>query len=437
MKKAVGHLSALLKAILFIGFSIQIVLGLVWMCFHFVQVQPLGEPEGLLYPLLLRIFGGMPQFLYLLQLGFAWFAARALLGPILGQGIFWQSWQVLALITLPFAMQCHMALLPYSFVCSFLFLEVSFCREAINGGENVRLVELAGAAACWLALALLLPEYGWLGGFPPALTVLLRIPVFIRQFRKMVYCVLIIAAFGGMIAGMSNLADPLEKQGRTFWFSLAHRTAWPTVWHDFHVWPEEMQGIVEPVVWDTTYNSGNMERLLRPAIENAVGAEQAESYYRQMASIAWQLHGPVIVRQMFWDALVYTLPQVMLPLQLEGMGYDTYSGRNYEVMLGRQPRLTSYYVRYSCWWFKMALGATASLTVLGLASKERVSGWKVSGFLIMCVLSAGAVTAYYVMRGAGMSDYKCTIAVSAAWTVWSLYTLSERNRGQEKAGKDA
>ena len=432
MRKAVGHLSALLKGILFIGFSIQIVLGSVWMCFHFTQVQAFGEPEGFLYPLLLRIFGNMPQLLYILQLCFAWFAARVLLGPVLGRGVFWRSWQMLALITIPFAMQCHMALLPYSFVSSFLFLEVSFCRECMNNEHGVRLTELARGAACWLVLALLLPEYGWLGGIPLALTVLLRFPVLKGQLKRMVYCVLLIAAFGGMIAGVGRLAGHGEEQEKSFWFSLAHRMTWPTIWNDADRWPAELREIAESVLWDATFSPGNMERLLRPAIENAVGTEQAESYYRQMALISWQIHSPVIVRQMGGDALVYVLPQVMLPLQLEGRGYDSYSGRNYEAMLGRQPKLASHYVRYSCWWFKVALGATVLLTVLYLASKKRVYERRTLGFPIMCAISAGAVTAYYVMRGAGMSDYKCTIAVSMLWAIWMLCCVGQEPQDEEE-----
>lgn len=328
-----------------------------------------------------------------------------------------------------------MALLPYSFVCSFLFLEVSFCRECMSDDQGLRPAHLARGAVCWLALALLLPEYGWLGGVPLALTVLLRLPMLKRQLKQMAYCVLIVAAFGGLIAGVSRLAGDGEEQERTFWFSLAHRMAWPTIWNDAIRWPAELREIAEPVLLDVTYSSGNMEKFLRPAIENAVGAKQAESYYRQMAFISWQVHSPVILRQMGGDALVYLLPQVMLPLQLEGKGYDSYSGRNYEVMMGRQPKLTSYYVRYSCWWFKVALGATVFLAVLRMASKERIFERGALGFLAMCAISVGAVTMYYVMRGSGMSDYKRTIAMSAAWTVWSLYALAERNRDREERVK--
>ena len=168
MKKAAGYLITLLKSMLFIGFSIQIIFGLVWMCFNFTHVQEFGVPEGILYPLLLRIFGSVPQILYLLQLCLAWFCTRELIKPIVRLRTIWQNWYVLVLLTLPFSMQCHLALLPYSFVCSLLFLEVSFCRNAMAAEQGISCMELTKGAACWLILALLLPEYKWLGGIPLA-----------------------------------------------------------------------------------------------------------------------------------------------------------------------------------------------------------------------------------------------------------------------------
>lgn len=423
MKKTAGYLITLIKGILFIGFSIQIIFGLFWMCFNFMHVQAFGEPEGILYPLLLRIFGGAPQVLYLLQLGLAWFCIGELLKPIVSRNTFRQNWYVFVLLTLPFSMQCHLALLPYSFVCSLLFLEVSFCRNAVSVEQGISCVELAKGAVCWLILSLLLPEYKWLGGILPALTVLLRAPALVKELRRMTYCLLIIAAFWGMVASLGRLSDIPGEQENSLWFSLAHRIAWSTLWYDKDGWPDELEAAAEPVLWETTHNQENMKRLLKPAVENAVGAKQADIYYRQMAALAWHMHSSVIVRQMGLDAFVYVLPQVILPFQLEGGGYDSFSGRNYEIMLGKYFRLTKYYVNYSCWWFSVAFLAALLLAVLRAAVGEKSIDQRRPGFLIICALSAGAVSVYYIMRGAGMSDYKCTLAVSAAWTVWMLYCM--------------
>ena len=49
MKKAAGHISVILKGILCIGFSIQIVFGIVWMCFNFAHLQAFQQDSGILY----------------------------------------------------------------------------------------------------------------------------------------------------------------------------------------------------------------------------------------------------------------------------------------------------------------------------------------------------------------------------------------------------
>lgn len=424
MKKALGHLCALLKGILFIGFSIQIVLGLIWMCFHFAGVQKFGAPEGFLYPMLLKCFGSVPQVLYLLQLGLAGYAGNLILKPFGKQGVFWQSWQVLALLTLPVAMQCHLALLPYSFVSSLLFLEVYFCRGAMRERDDVDVTELAKGACCHLALSLLLPEYVWLGGIPLMLVVLLRLPALVKRMRKLTYCILLLAAIVGIAAGTDSLIRSEEDYRGSFWFSMASRIAWPTISNDSQDWSDELEAVVKPVYWEITYSPGNMERLLRPVVEDAVGEEQAQVFYREMVERAWPLQWPKIIRQMGWDVLTLVLPQAVLQMQLIGRGYDSYSGRNYEIMLEGWPMLTKYYVDYSCWWFIVMLGTAAMLAVFRLLAGERLYSQRALALPAVCALSAGVITLYYTMRGAGIADYKSTLALSSVWTVGALQIYS-------------
>lgn len=427
MKKAVGSIEILFKEILFAGFSIRIVFGLVWMCLHFVRIQDFGVPDGFLYPALLRLFHGAPRLLLLLQLALACYAGNELLRPICRPGFLWRVWYVLALLTFPMAMQCHMALLPYSFVSSLLFLETAYLRKALNGSQEPDIKELVKGAVCWLALALLLPEYGWLGGILPGLVVLLCLPGLRKKFRRLAYCVLIIAAFGGMIAGVHLLNRSEENAGGSFWFSLACRTTWPTIWNDAALWPAELRAVTDPVLAEVSRRPGNMERLLRPAMEEGFGEEQAARYYRLMARQAWRDRKPMIVRQAGWDALVYVLPQVMLPVQLTGEGYDSFSGRNYEIMWKDSPLLTKYYIRYSGRWFVVSLAVTALLTIAGAVSGEIRISRKTLAFLAVCAVWAGSIVFYYILRGAGISDYKCTAAVSAMWTVWALFCMSPRD----------
>ena len=56
-RKRTATLIAVLKRILFIGFSVQIILGLIWMGGNFAHVQDFPEPEANLYNALLGVFG--------------------------------------------------------------------------------------------------------------------------------------------------------------------------------------------------------------------------------------------------------------------------------------------------------------------------------------------------------------------------------------------
>lgn len=438
MKKAAEGLCILLKGILFIGFSIQIVLGLAWMCVNFIEVQEFGQPQGFLYPLLLGVLGKVPQILYLLQLGLAGFAAYLLLKPVFPTGRLWRVWFVLAFMSLPMAMQCHLALLPYSFVSSLLILEFICCREAMTKEGGFGLQAIAGAGVCWIGLTLLLSEYGWLGLLPLAFALLVRLPRLCRSLRRLAYSVLLLAALGGIVTGMVSLTKRAEDYERTFWFSMASRMTWPTIWEDSSGWSQELLELVpEGVRWKTTYIPSNMERILQPTLETAVGREKAQEYYREMAEKSFRLHKTWIVRRIGWDVLIYATPQAVLQEQLKGTGYDSYSGRNYEIMAMKHPVLTKHYVDYSCWWFSAALGgAVLFLAALKAAGRKLIKKGDVL-LLAAYLVPAGGILLYYAMRGSGTADYKCTLALSTMWTVPALFCMAKNKAVDEKGCMEA
>ena len=49
VKKTAPYLDMVLRGILFMGFSVQIVLGICWICGNFGQVQGFGEPDSRLH----------------------------------------------------------------------------------------------------------------------------------------------------------------------------------------------------------------------------------------------------------------------------------------------------------------------------------------------------------------------------------------------------
>lgn len=428
MKKAAVRLCVLLRSILFIGFSIQILFGLAWLCTNFTEVQTFAPARGLLYPLLLRLFGGIPQILYLLQLGAAFTAGYILIKPNGRSRQFWRIWYVLAFMTFPMALQCHLALLPHSFVSSLILLELGFCRRIFDREDSVSVPEFARAVACWLGLALLLPEYAWLGMIPPILTVLLHLRKLCKHMRQLAYCIILMAAFGGMIAGLRSLTAPEGTEGsqNTFWFSMASRTAWPKLGEYQIFWSEELRAIVGNVVWDIGNSMDKMEGAFKPVLEQTVGEEKAQEYYREMTEVAWHYNKEQIVKQIVWDLFTYAAPSSVLQLQLSGRSYATVSGRNYEIMGMNHPRLTKYYVAYSCWWFFVALGATGLLALSGHMAGEWLFSIRKLAFPAVVVICSEVLVCFYIVQGAGIVDYKYTIAVASLWSLPALTAMGRR-----------
>ncbi len=426
MKKTSEKICILSKGILIVGFSVQIVLGLLWLILNFTKVRQAESCTGFLYPLFLKAFSQTPQILYALQLSLACYAAYVFLKPLLPVERYKKVWFISAFLSFPMAMQCHLALLPHSFIFSLFLLEYGMCRDFAKGEKERRLPYLAAAGFCWIGMALLLEEYRWLGIFPIVCTVLFNVGKLRKDIRMFVCGILIFAAVSGIAFTVSGLAYSQKESGRSFWFSMAYRMTWPTIWQDHDGWNKELLDILpEDKIWDTGTEPERMESVLRRELEGAVGSDNADACYREMALYSWRIRKSRIARQMLWDLLIYAMPQGVLRLQLEGVGYDSYSGRNYGIMSMERPLLTRYYVDYSCWWFAVSIAVTAVFLVFWKISGRKLFGnVNLSGLAAYAVPTC-AVLVCYVMRGAGIADYRLTVAISAAWCVPALFCLGK------------
>lgn len=438
MKKAAGHISVILRGILFIGFSIQIVLGLIWMCFNFACLQEFQQTSGILYEGLRHVTGEHYQILYVLQLGLGYYAAHRFLQRLRPVKRMWDIWGCLALLTFPMALQCHLAVSPCSLVSSLFLLELSAAVDAVRerGGSIVR--ELVRGGIFWLLLALLMPEYFILGAAPLVLALLFRLPVLLKRLYGLGLAVIVLAAFGGMIVGINTLAG--EKgylPDRTdIAFSLFGRMAWPTLWPDSQSWPEEVQAVVGDDAWTASQYPDNMQSVLRPIMEGNFDDAQAVKYYLEMAAYSWGRHTPLIIRQIGGDFLGYAFTPLILPMQLRGEAYASYSGRNYEYMFMHSPVLTKYYVNYSCWWFGVMLAVTVLLSLMKLWGRSRRISRQGVMAVLLCLLWAGITTALYTLRGAGVMDYKCTVAVNLLWLIWAVRMIGKDDAAQSGEGGD-
>lgn len=422
MKKAAGSVLEIIKGILFIGFGIQIILGIVWMCFNFTRLQEFSVSGGPLYQGIRALTGNAFVLLYGVQLVLAGAVGYVFTGRCHGGNRFFRIWGSLCLLTLPMAMQCHLAISPYSLSGSLFLLELFFAVGALREKGSV-LSDVAKECACWMALTLILPEYLLLGLLPVLLTVLLKLPALLRNLRCLGGIVLLTAAFGGMIAGIQELSGLEERPFSrvNIAFCLFSRTGWPTIWHDaMACWADdEIPGVSVEMLQDMSNRAEDFRRVLKPLAEEAFTEDEAVAFFLQKASVGWILRPGQVIKQCGWDALCYMFSPMCLPVQLTGWGGASYSGRNYELMLQRTPRLTGAYMRYGCRWFTAALPLSILAALAGRLAVGRSASdagrWKIWS---LCMLSAAALAVLYTMRGAGMTDYKCTIAAICLWVAW-------------------
>lgn len=432
MKKIAAELAVILKGILFTGFSIQTIMGIVWMCFNFIHLQDFGEPEGILYPVLRNALGGAYPLLYLGQLCVAFFAAHFFLQGLYPAKGFLSVWRDFVLLTFPLALQCHLALSPYSLVSSFVLVEASLAIRLCRDRETFSVRLFAAEGLCWLMLTLLLPEYLALGGVLFLLTGAVgAVRMFRRHQKQSLGGLLVVcAACLGIVLGCVSLSERWENPFRReeLAVSLFSRFAWQNMWNDMGQWPPEVPEALGGQTAEVSRYADNVRLIMKPVMDENFEAERKVQYYLRMAEIGWRMHSSVVIRQIGWDALGYGVTPLILPLQLEGRAYDAYSGRNYELMMSHTPILTSRYVRYSCWWFGCMLAVAALLWIAGRSAGRKAERRSGTAGVLLCIFTLGWIVVWYTMRGAGLMDYKCTVAVNLFWVAAAL-TVMRRGMG--------
>ena len=425
MKKIAGYVSELIKTILFIGFSIQIILGIIWMCFNFSHAQLFSVSGGPLYIPVEKVGKAVYSLLYLLQLAVAALADYYFVRLWWGNRRLLNIWGALCLLTSPLVLQCHLAVSPFSLVCSLLLLELTFSIHYIRRSEW-ELSALCSACGCWLMLSLLRPEYLLLGALPILFAVVFKVFARQKSKKKLLRGALVLVAFWGIVWGTLSLSGQESVYSRkNIAFCTFSRAVWPTLWQDSLVlWqPEEVPGLTVEILQQAAEQVEDLRIVVKPMIEEALTEEEAIDFYYLKASGCWILRKKSLLLRCIKDFAGYLLPPVFLSVQLDGRGGETYSGRNYEMMISAHPKWTKEYVSYGCWWFTTALVLTCILAVnlLMMGRMREIPFVPLGLFVILgCVLALA-----YTFRGAGMLDYKCTAVVMVLWQSLPLATMGK------------
>lgn len=465
MRRFRRQIRGCISGLLFIGMSVQIVLGLAWMLANFTGFQEFGDSYGLvemsksflcdeytgiLYPVLIMLARGVAGILpvsyysalYFVQLMVAVYASHRFLwavratdrpevrkdvglpgqSPVCGGArLFWDIWGTLCLMTIPIAMQCHLAVLPNSLTLSCYLVMMSYVLESAGRPVEFRARSLVKMMPLWLAASLLMPEYRFLAVVPVAcLFGYTCFELWRVQKKQILYNAVVFAAFVGIILAVGSLTQVPGSQGKmrnTMSAAAVSRFVWPWFLDNYDFWPEEIRDIM--TIEDAREISWYADRVrtqFGPLVEKATGLERAGQLYRQMAKTCFEIHTKEIAGAMLYDTAAYTFSPVFLGESLRGRGGYSFSGRNYEIMKAAAPGLTRSYVRYGSWWFLIGI-------VLGAAGfAVRSPGNKLDrlGPVVLLVVSCMAMTAFYTLSGAGIMDYKNTLFVVILWYAWMM-----------------
>lgn len=460
-------ISAVMGRILILGFGVQILFGVIWAFCHLGYYQEFPDSDflasvaktlvcdeytGILYPLLIRICQGItkaapiPYFsvLYILQLCVAGLATWHFLGGMKafrkGSPLY-RTLAMLSVLTLPVAMQCHMAVLPVSLASSVFLLQAGvFLRawpeplKAVNisaDEEQVGTVRtLTKLGILGLMEGLLLPEYRFFGAILTAFYAIMAIagsdPELDSDLDKKGFRILkialVTAVFLGMGATLSNWFTQEGAYGRmqnSVEAAAFRRFAWDDFGEFYSQWPQELRDALtqEEIAIGNVFPI-EKERILGAKVDAVYGREKAREIYGKAQAAAGKARFKRNLKEIIKDFICYAFAQPAQLFLMEGRGQTTLSGRNLDVMRANMPKLSMLYVRYGYIW-SVAAGMLALVVRFLQLSEMELSDRKIRiRQICFFALICAAISLWYVMQGGGIMDYKNSLPVTLLWGMW-------------------
>lgn len=402
MQKILKHCAAVARGVIFIGFGIQIVLGILWMCNAFAGLHSPGR--GIV------CVGEIA-------------ALSAAVCFVLGCGKRRKPvkvcFAVLSVLTFPMVMQCLAGADMRVFTAALLLSECGCVLRAVSdSGQGKQWRFAALACGCWLAAGLLRGEYLFLGMLPMLFYMLSSVRR--EQVLRRAFLVL---ATAGLTAGIGSFyRSPADVMT-----IVTDRVAWTTLYSDYEGLSRERRDPMNyQELTESTYEASGVEEILVPSLVETFGEQEARVVMKELCAVAWRENRSRIVKEIVWDLAGYTVPAAVVPLQLRGRAYDSYTGINYRQLLQAAPRLGKYYMDYGCWWFVSALVLRVLVWLLEERRAERRS-------LLVFGVTAMFSALWYTMSGAGKMDYKNTLFLLCVWLLWLVpgAALDERADGEE------
>lgn len=475
LKNASGKISRVFQFVVLILMAAQILVGCAWGFLNCSSLQAFPDTAelvklsgtlkitgdtGILYPALLIVIRTLTvngpvlfyHVMYLLQIVLAlvsWFVfARNVFSF---DSKYKDAFFALAVVTNPYAMQVHLAVLEYSFVSSFVCLLVSyqirFMREWKDSekkpGLEKAMRDISVTSLFWLASALTRKEFIFIGSLP----VLALLITIVKRFAKtgskkalnIASPIILVLAFTGIICMSDSLfrsgerLSPLDSVKR----SLYYRIAWTEDLQDRFHWPEYLVTIVDE---DSMIHFMNDPGIVRPGladcISEKVGTKETSDYFLQWARIRFSDNKKGIVLETASDFLGYLFVPAKTEYVLKGNGYPGFVAGNYDVMKQHTPRLTKVYLRYFSIAYRIMLICFAICLILEMIVRDKKDKSVVSkkSLYLPAAVIAVFTSIGYTFLGCNVFDHRKALFTTCMWI--ALFVCYSMNALDNKTSED-
>jgi hypothetical protein len=415
-----AEMSRVLSLVMWIGLTLQLVLGIFWILGNLRSMQPYADSyeylatagsmrldigKSFLYPLFLRgikestarLHLTLFPFVYINQLLFAWFSSYMVLKlfPVKYPKVY-----ACFLCTMPMVMQMSMAILPDSIALSLMLLLVRIALQENMSSSKRRTT----GVMIWLLLLLFMPVYG-----------MLSLPIFLWILWKRPLFVLGVFSLG---LALSMLLPQVQY---TLSKVVLERVSWPILDKTYPYWGEEIWTIIPPEdVRDITMLRGGISEEMALRLKEAVGETKASRYMGQITKLNFSYHSREVAEQLIQDGISCVFPPLGLLWELSGREYPSAGGRNYEIMKTETPGLTKAIVAYGNIWF---IAGVILILIQGILSSAVQCGAKQHsiGRICLLLLTSLPVLGYGLLTGGGMMDYKRVTFIIWLWgLLWCI-----------------
>jgi preprotein translocase subunit SecG len=421
-------IAQILRFMLVIGLSVQVVLGMLWLIFN-ISVVPdfeqtglglqqsyegwwlsfLVNPYDLLAAFLYRLTGYRELwyaiFLYTIQLTIAWLGGYRLLRVLCvmfeskrtfkrldwyarlwradgskfeSKGTFkrldWYArlWRVDGSKYAKIGAFCVL-FIPMTLQCHLAVLPESLassfflfsCAEAFAGRETFHPFQ---ALSFWVISIWILPAYALLG-IPVVLFVLARVFLHLRGARGLRASSLLVIVLFGLFLGFWKVELGYENGINGFSLSVSQatlsRVSWPVFEKVLPYLPSQVKEVVSAQDIRLIHERPEeITQILVPELVDKVGQEETIRLLYDTAKICLDYHTKQVVGQILTDIVSYMITPVALVWQLSGEGTESFGGQNYARMKAQAPGITKIFVWYTFCWFVLGIVVTVLLHLL-------------------------------------------------------------------------